>query len=384
MIKIGVFTTTRGDMAMLMPLLHGMKKSRQIKSLLFVGGTHLEKKYGLTIDEIKKNKIKIDGIFRYKTNNFNKNGLVESLAEAHISTKKIFEKFDFNIVCILGDRFEKLAIVNNAIIFNKPIIHLYGGEKSEGVIDEQIRHMITKASHLHFVMSSNYKKNIINLGEQRFRVHNVGTLSVDSIKNIKKISYKKILDNLGLDSKKNFIILTYHPVTLKKKITTINQIKNIFSILKKIGIQVIVTYPGHENESDVIKKYFSQKVINNKNFVLVKSLGFNKLFNLLPHCSYVIGNSSSGITETPYFKIPTINIGERQNGRFCHSSVVNCGYSKNEIFNAIKKVSNKVFLKKIKKQNYQFSSGNSTQKIIKIIKSIKFNDKFLRKKLSST
>ena len=160
MIKIGVFTTTRGDMAMLMPLLHGMKKSRQIKSLLFVGGTHLEKKYGLTIDEIKKNKIKIDGIFRYKTNNFNKNGLVESLAEAHISTKKIFEKFDFNIVCILGDRFEKLAIVNNAIIFNKPIIHLYGGEKSEGVIDEQIRHMITKASHLHFVMSSNcYIKN---------------------------------------------------------------------------------------------------------------------------------------------------------------------------------------------------------------------------------
>jgi len=383
MIKIGVFTTTRGDMAMLMPLLHAMKKNNQIKSLLFVGGTHIKKKFGLTIDEIKKSRIKIDGTFSYKTNSFNKEGLVKSLAEAHTSINKIFKEYDFDIVCILGDRFEKLAIVNNAIIYNKPIIHLYGGERSEGVIDEQIRHMITKASHLHFVMSENYKKNIINLGEQKFRVHNVGTLSVDSIKNIKKISYKKILDNIGLDSKKKFTILTYHPVTLKKKVTTINQVKNIFSALKKTDIQVIVTYPGHENESDIIKKYFSQKTIDTKNFVLVKSLGFNRLFNILPYCSFVIGNSSSGITETPYFKIPTINIGERQDGRYCHASVINCGYSKNEIFNAIQRTSKKSFLQTIKKMNYKFGSGNSAIKIIKIIKSIKLNDKFIRKKLPS-
>ena len=144
-----------------------------------------------------------------------------------------------------------------------------------------------------------------------------------------------------------------------------------------------MTYPGHENESDIIKKYFSQKTIDTKNFVLVKSLGFNRLFNILPYCSFVIGNSSSGITETPYFKIPTINIGERQDGRYCHASVINCGYSKNEIFNAIQRTSKKSFLQTIKKMNYKFGSGNSAIKIIKIIKSIKLNDKFIRKKLPS-
>ena len=118
----------------------------------------LDENYGKTINEIESCKIRVNGIFRYETNRYSRGSLIESLSNAHLSIRKIFQKNNFDFVCILGDRFEKLAIVNNAIIFNKPIIHLFGGEKSEGVIDEQIRHMITKASHLHFVMSEVYKK----------------------------------------------------------------------------------------------------------------------------------------------------------------------------------------------------------------------------------
>ena len=383
MIKVAIFTTTRGDMAILEPLLIKMRNDKKIKPLLFVGGTHLSKQYGYTINEIKSRKIKIDGTFNYKSNKYSRESLVESLSEAHISIKKIFKKNKFDFVCILGDRFEKLAIVNNAIIYNKPIIHLYGGEKSEGVIDEQIRHMISKASHLHFVMNREYKKNIINMGEQKFRVFNTGTLAIDSIKNIKKKSWKEILCKFNLNYRERFAILTYHPVTLKKRVSTEKQLKSIFMALEKHDLQIIVTFPGHEHESNTIKKFIEKKAKKNKKYKVVKSLGFENLFTLLPQCSFVIGNSSSGITETPYFKIPTINIGERQKGRFFHKSVINCGYDQEEISRAIKKSLDVRFLKKIKKMKYEFGNGNASSKIIKILKSIKLNEGFIRKKLSS-
>ena len=381
MIKIAVFTTTRGDMAILSPLLFKMQKDKKIKPLLFVGGTHLNENFGKTVNEIKSNKLKIEGFFRYRNNQYNKLGLLKALSEAHTSVSKIFEKNNFDFVCVLGDRFEKLAIVNNAIIYNKPIIHLYGGEKSEGVIDEQVRHMITKGSHLHFVMCNTYKKNVQKMGEQKFRIFNVGTTAIDNLKNIKKISYKKILNDLKLNENKKYAIFTYHPVTLKKKVSTTEQLRNILSSLRDFDIQIIATYPGHENESDLIKKILKKEEKNNSNFTLIKSLGFKKLFSLLPHCSFVIGNSSSGITETPYFKKPTINIGERQNGRFFHKSIINSNYQKKQISNSIKKALSKNFNLKIKKMNYYFGSGKSSEKIIKIIKSIKIDQKFIRKQL---
>ena len=380
MIKIAVFTTTRGDMAILSPLLLKMNKDKKIKPLLFVGGTHLNENFGKTVNEIKSNKLKIEGFFRYRNNQYDKPGLLKGLSEAHTSVSKIFEKKKFDFVCVLGDRFEKLAIVNNAIIYNKPIIHLYGGEKSEGVIDEQVRHMITKGSHLHFVMCDTYKKNIEKMGEQKFRIFNVGTTAIDNLKNI-KTSYKKILNDLKLDENKKYAIFTYHPVTLKKKVSTIKQLRNVLSSLREFDIQIIATYPGHENESDLIKKILKKEEKNNNNFTLIKSLGFKRLFSLLPNCSFVIGNSSSGITETPFFKKPTINIGERQNGRFFHKSIINSNYQKKQISNSIKKALSKNFNLKIKKMNYYFGVGKSSEKIIKIIKSIKIDQKFIRKQL---
>ena len=219
------------------------------------------------------------------------------------------------------------------------------------------------------------------MGEQKFRIFNVGTTAIDNLKNIKKISYKKILNDLKLNENKKYAIFTYHPVTLKKKVSTTEQLRNILSSLRDFDIQIIATYPGHENESDLIKKILKKEEKNNDNFTLIKSLGFKKLFSLLPYCSFVIGNSSSGITETPYFKKPTINIGERQNGRFFHKSIINSNYQKKQISNSIKKALSKNFNLKIKKMNYYFGSGKSSEKIIKIIKSIKIDQKFIRKQL---
>ena len=383
MIKVAIFTSSRSEISSLRPLIEKMRKESKIKPMLFVGGTHLIKKYGRTLDEIEKLKIKVTDYFNYYFAGNTKHNFIKSLTRAHEKIGKIFEKFNFDIVCVIGDRFEKLAEVNNAILFNKPIIHLFGGEKTEGVIDEQVRHMITKASHLHFVTCKEYKKNLLNMGEQEFRVHQSGSLTIDNIKNIKKISQKRLFKKFKLNYIKPVGILTYHPVALENKISTLQQIKNIFNALSEYDMQFIVTAPGHEYGRDKIDNFIKKISEKNTKFFYVKSLGFENLFNLIPHCKFVIGNSSSGIVEVPYFKIPTINIGDRQKGRIFHKSIISCGYASDEIKKSLNKALSRDFINKIKKMNYKFGNGNASNKIVKVIKKIRLDEKFLRKKLIS-
>ena len=381
MIKVAIFTTARSEMAFLSPLIKKMNKEAGILPLLFVGGTHLKKEYGNTISEIKKLKIKITENFDYHFSGSSKKNISNSLSKAHKKIGEIFQKFSFDFVCVIGDRFEKLAEVSNAVLYNKPIIHIFGGERTEGVIDEQVRHMITKASHLHFTMSEEYKKNVIQMGEQKFRVHNSGSLSIDNIKSLKKITKKKLFKKLKLNYKKPVVILTYHPVTLEKKIPTLKQIKNIFKAIENYDIQFVITAPGHEHKREEINHFIKKKSEKSNKYIYIKSLGFENLFNLLPYCKFVIGNSSSGCIEAPYFKIPTINIGDRQKGRIFHESLINCGYNTKEIKKSINKALSPNFVKKTKKVKYKFGNGHASNKIVKIIKKIKLNEKFMKKKL---
>ena len=377
---IAIFSSTRGDMSILSPLIKKINQDKKIKYLFFVGGTHLVENYGKTVDEIKDLKIKIKAKFNYLVpGNENKN-FVESLGRAHKSISKIFSKYNFDFVCILGDRFEKLAIVNNSIIYNKPIIHLHGGEVTEGVIDNQIRNMITKASHLHFVICEKYKNNIINMGENRKRVFNFGSLAVDNMKIIKKIPKKRLFHNLGLNINIPTILLTYHPVTLEKKISGLKQIKNIFKAIDNFDFQTLITAPGHEIGRSEIENFIKRKAKKDKKIVYIKSIGHKNLFNLMPHCKFVIGNSSSGIIEAPFLRVPTINIGDRQKGRFMHASVINCSYEYNKIKRSIEKRFSNSFKKRLKKFKYFFGKGNSSNRIIEKIKKTKIDQSFLRKK----
>tara|TARA_B100000745_G_scaffold63095_1_gene37331 strand:- start:10 stop:1164 length:1155 start_codon:yes stop_codon:yes gene_type:complete len=381
MTKVAIFTTARSDMTFLTPLIKKMNKEAGIQLLLFVGGAHLKKEYGNTINEIKKLKIKITENFDYLFSGSSKKNISKSLSRAHKKIGKIFEKFSFDFVCVIGDRFENLAQISNAIVYNKPIIHIFGGERTEGVIDEQVRHMITKAAHLHFTMCEEYKKNVINMGEQRFRVHNCGSLSIDNIKSLKKITKKDLFKKLKINYEKPVAIFTYHPVTLEKKISTLKQIKNIFQAIKNYDMQFVITAPGHEHEREEINHFIKKKSKKSNKYIYIKSLGFENLFNLLPYCKFVIGNSSSGCIEVPYFKIPTINIGDRQKGRIFHKSLINCGYNTKEIKKSIDKALSPNFVKKIKKMKYKFGGGDASNKIVKIIKEIKLNEKFMNKRL---
>lgn len=379
--KIAVFTTCRSDMGALTPLIKKIYKEKNIEVLLFVGGTHLAEEHGKTINEIKASGVKVTETFDYLLNEDSSFSLATSNGLAEIRLAYIFQKYDFDFVCLIGDRFERIAIIINAILYKKPIIHIHGGEITSGVIDEQIRHMITKASHIHFVICDEYKKNIKRLGESSWRVHNTGALAIDSIKNIKQIYYKKILKNLNLDENRPFAILTYHPVTLEFRLDIRNQVENVIQALKTANLQVIATSPGIEVGRNEIIEILNKLTRSNNNFTYVKSLGHEILYNLIPFSNFMIGNSSCGMIEVPYYKIPTINIGDRQKGRFCHKSVINTTYSVKSIKAAITKASSKKFLGEIKKMKFGFGDGNAADKMIKIIKKINMDQHLLRKNL---
>ena len=356
--KLAFFTSTRSDMTILEPLLNKIKKDKNFEYLLFVHGTHLEKNYGNTIQDIKKLNFKITSKFLSVNKLDDEFGLVKSLEMTQKGANNIFNKFKFDSVVILGDRIERLPIISAALAYRKFIFHIHGGEITTGALDDQVRHMITKSAHLHFTICDNYKKNVLAMSEEKFRVHNVGSLGVE-----------RILNNFEKGKKgKNQVILTYHPETLKSDFSWGKNFSIIVKELNKFNFNVIITSPGHEKGT---KKqiYFIKKLIKNKkNFSFVKSLGVKGYFKKLRESLFVIGNSSSGIIEVPYFRIPTINIGLRQNGRFFHKSVIQCSNKGLSIRKSIKTVNSKLFKAKIKNMKLHFGNGGASKKILNIIR----------------
>tara|TARA_B100001741_G_C16547679_1_gene597673 strand:- start:1277 stop:2434 length:1158 start_codon:yes stop_codon:yes gene_type:complete len=366
-IRIGFFTTTRAEFGLLSTLIKSVQKNNKFISFLFVGGSHTLKSYGKTINEIKGKKIKISKIFNYATSKDDPFSIAQTMSISSKRISSIFNNYNFDIVCVLGDRYEIIPIILNAILFKKIIVHIGGGESTQGLIDDQIRGMISKSAHIHFTSSSVYSKKLLGLGEESKRIFNVGSLSVDALKEVKKISKNQLLRIYKLDNLKPIAILTYHPVTLEFGISIEKQIKNMFQALSSFDINLIITSPNIEVESTKIKNLLLDYVKKNHNYYFFDSLGFEKYHQLLNHIDFVIGNSSSGIIEVPYYKKPTINIGIRQKNRLRHPSIIDVDYSVDSIEKGIKKSLSKKFLKSIKKMKYLFGSGGTTSKIVNLL-----------------
>ena len=373
---LAFFTSTRSDMTIFEPLLTSIKKNNKFNYQLFVHGTHLEKKYGNTINEIKKYNFKITSKFKTIATPDNFLGQTKTLYNTQKEINNIFNKYKFDAVIILGDRVERLPIVSSAIIYRSLIIHIHGGEITEGALDDQVRHMITKSSHLHFVICNQYKKNILKLSEEKFRVHNVGSLGVEKILKTKK----KLA---GKNKKNNQVILTYHPETINNNFKWKKNFSLIIKTLDHFDYNVLITSPGHEKKSLEYIHYIKKIIKKNKKFKFIESLGGENYFQELKSSKFVIGNSSSGIIEVPYFKIPTINIGFRQKGRFLHDSIIQSGCTILNIKKSIIKANSENFKKKISKMKLYFGNGFTSRKILNIIsKNLKNKHKLLNKKFS--
>ena len=369
--KVCIITSTRADFGLLKNLIFKIKKDKFFLLKVVASGTHFSKKYGYTYDEIKESKIKIYRKIICKFNSDNSEGISQVMSKCILESSKIFKTSRPDLVIVLGDRYEILASAISAHLCRIPIAHIHGGEVTQGVIDDAFRHSITKMSHIHFVANTIYKKRVVQLGESPKNVYVVGGLGVDSI------SKTNLLTKYELEKKFNFkfnatnFLVNFHPETLNKNLAK-QQIKELLSALSQLkNTSLIFTMPGADLESQIIVKLIKKFSLKRKNAYFFKSLGHVNYFSFLKQVDGIIGNSSSGVLEMPYFKKGTINIGNRQSGRLISKSIINIKTKKSKIVQAVKKLLSNNFQKNIRNNINPYGNPGASDKIIKILKKIK-------------
>ena len=378
--KICVVTGTRAEYGLMKYLIIKLSKIAKFDLSIAVTGSHLSKNFGNTYNEILKDGLKINKKINISLYNDKKKDIAKSTSIAVSEFSKFFHREKFDLIIITGDRYEILGVVIAAYFLNIRIAHFHGGELTEGLIDEGIRHSITKMSNYHFVSTSKYKKRVMQLGENTKDIYFVGSLSLDSIKYYNLINKKSIEKEIGFKFKTKNILFTYHPLTLENY-NSQKQIKIILSALNEFkDIGVIFTKSNADADNKAITKEIDKFYKKNKNRCIVKnSLGSLLYFSTLKHVQCVMGNSSSGIIEVPSFKIPTINIGDRQGGREKSKSIINVKCNKEDIVKALKKISNKNFIKSVKNNLNPYYKKNTVENCIKIIKKINFDRTYKKK-----
>ena len=374
---IYLYSSGRSDIDRYSPFIKILSRYKSIDLKIIPSFVYFNSKFGLRkilnnhkVDFLKRKSSKILD----KRNNIN----------YHISNEikyltNLIEKNKPDIFIVLGDRYEMLSVPISCLNYNIPVIHIYGGAVTEGAIDELIRHSITKMSHIHFVATQHYKKRLIQMGEQNFRIKNIGVANLENInKNLKTKKELSIITSLNLDI--DTVIVTYHPVTLESKRLKF-QIDNLLRALKILNCQVIFTFPNNDyGFSQVIKDIRKFTNQNKKKYIIIKNATAEIYYALLSQCKLMIGNSSSGLVEASYLKIPAINIGTRQDGKIKPKNVIDCDYDYRSILRSYKKANDKKFRESVKKMVSPYYKKNSAKMFAKKILGLKINDKLLRKK----
>lgn len=339
--KICVVTGSRAEYGILRNLLTAIENDSELTLQIIATNQHLSKLQGETYKEIERDGFTID----YKvymaddTADDNANTTAKSISRGIAGFADAFDLLKPDLLLILGDRYEMLAVASTALIYKIPIAHLHGGEITEGAFDDAIRHAITKMSHLHFTSTEAYRKRVIQLGEEPERVFNVGALGVENIMKTDFMTQEEIEQSLNFKLTDKCLLCTYHPVTLSNMSSEV-QVLNLLEVLDDYkDYHIIFTYSNSDTNSQIIIKRIQEYVDKNKErCMFIPSLGQRRYFSVLKYVKAVIGNSSSGIIEVPSFGIPTLNIGDRQKGRIAANSVIHCGYSTEEIKDGLEKV----------------------------------------------
>jgi GDP/UDP-N,N'-diacetylbacillosamine 2-epimerase (hydrolysing) len=369
--KICIFTGTRAEYGLLKPLIDELKLEESIELQLIISGMHLSPEFGLTFKEIdlecfsKVEKVEI------LLSSDSPVGVSKAMGLGMISYSEVLEKLKPDLLVGLGDRFELFSIVTAALIQKISVAHIHGGEVTSGAYDDAFRHSITKMSHIHFTSTEIYRKRVIQLGENPKTVFNVGALGIDNIKKMKLQTLHELEKSISFNLDKPFFLVTFHPVTLGN-VSSQLQFKELLKALDYFkDFKIIFTMPNADNDGKVISKMIEEYEKNdNRRCISFKSMGQLRYLSVLRHCKLMIGNSSSGIIEMPFFNKPTINIGDRQKGRLFAKSIIQCDGNLNSIVEAIRKGLDEKFRKSFNKNNCIHGTGNTAVKIKSIINKI--------------
>lgn len=372
--KICIVTGSRAEYGLLYWLIKEVDLDQKLDLQLIVTGMHLSSEFGMTFKEIEKDftihkKIKMDLSSDCSQN------ISKSIGLTQIAFSNAFNKLKPDIIVLLGDRYEILSAACASLISKIPIAHIHGGEVTIGSWDDSIRHCISKMSHLHFVATEQYKKRVVQMGENPKKVYNVGGLGTEFINKIKLLSKKDLETSINFKFNKKNIIVTYHPVTLEDN-SEKKQFQQILEAIHELeDTNIIFTKANSDLNGRVVNQmiddYCSKNSTKSKSFI---SLGQLRYLSVLKYVDAVVGNSSSGLLEAPSFKIATINIGDRQKGRIKAKSVIDCLPYKEQIKKSFKKIYSKEFQKNLKHVKNPYQSTQPSKIITKVLKNIELKN----------
>jgi GDP/UDP-N,N'-diacetylbacillosamine 2-epimerase (hydrolysing) len=369
--KICVITGTRAEYGLLYWTIKEIQDSVDLELQICVTGMHLSPEFGLTYQQIEADGFKINEKIEIQLSSDTEVGVSKSIGLGLIGFSEAFQRLKPDLILLLGDRFEIFSAAAAAMVCRIPIAHCHGGEATEGLIDESIRHSITKMSQLHFTATEEYRKRVIQLGEQPDRVFNVGALGIENINRLKLLDRAETEASINFKLTNKNVLVTFHPVTLENA-TSEDQFRELLCALDLLeNTNIIFTKPNSDTDGRVIISMIDEYVaINPHKSISFISLGQLRYLSLLQHVNTVVGNSSSGLIEAPSFKIPTINIGDRQRGRLKSTTVVDCEPTKSSILNAFKITESESFKLALRYAQNPYGNGDSSVKIISILRDI--------------
>lgn len=378
--NIGIVTSSRADYGLLRNVLFKLKEKSEVVTKVVVTGTHLSIEFGNTYHEIENDGICIDKKIEILFNSDNKSSISKSMGLAMFEFSTYFAENTFDLLIVLGDRFETMAICIAAINQNIPIAHLYGGEITEGSLDEIYRHAITKMSYLHFTSTLEHRNRVIQLGEDPRRVFSVGAMGVENAMLTPTLTLSQLEQTLHFDLCKPYALVTYHSSSDEYK--EIANISNLLSALESIeNLHFIFTKSNADSGGRMINnRLYEYTRKNSKKAILVDSMGTTNYLSALKYCQMVIGNSSSGLVEAPCYGRPTINIGERQKGRTRGETIIDCDNEIDSIINAIELARTDSFISKAKSSENPYGNGNSSDLIVNIVLEKLLNEELKVKK----
>lgn len=373
--KIAILTATRAEYGLLAPIIKLLSKDSEIDVRVVVTGTHLSAEFGNTVNEIIEDGVVVDKEIEVLLSSDTPVAISKTMGLALMGFADYFAESRPDALMVLGDRYETLAVCLAALNARIPIIHLHGGEATEGLIDEAVRNSITKLSYLHFTSTDEYRNRVVQMGENPTRVYSVGSVGVENALCTRLMTREELEESLGCKLGEKNALFTFHPVTLENN-TAETQIREIIDVMNLFSdVTFICTKANADANGRIINSLLARAAGENKNIFLFDSLGVKRYLSMLSVVDFVMGNSSSGIIEVPSFAIPTINIGDRQKGRIQAQSVINCQPQKDSVIQAIKTALSYEFINSIKNVKNPYEKEKTTETIVAITKDFLLNNK---------
>lgn len=378
--KICVVTGSRADYGLLCWVMKEIEKSSDLSLIPVVTGAHFSKKFGSTIGEIKKDGFRNLKEIRISSDDSSAHEISKHCGEIVGKFGDFFRETEIDFLVLLGDRFEMLSVALAALPYTIPIAHIGGGEITKGAIDDSIRHSLTKLSHLHFPITKECGQRIRKMGEEAWRIKVVGSPRLDFLRNAQFKSKEQLRKEYGISFKGKTILMVYHPTTLEVK-NTANYADNLLKAVELMGLETVMFYPNLDTSSDIIIDKIKIFAKRHSNVKLFKPLPRDDYLSLLKSVDVLVGNSSIGIIEAPSFRLPAVNIGNRQQGRDFLGNVVHVGYDCPSIIKGIRKcLFDRKFINSLKNLKNHFGDGRSSQRIVNVLSNINLDRSAIIKK----